>query len=553
MNPTSVKLPELAFASAALALISFFQFLRISPALPTIMKDEYLYSMMSRKRDIAESGLGNFLYLRLFGETSACGVEFYSCVRVANFFFLFLFLVCLYLLARMILSRSLSFMAVCATGLGPIALYASVFMPDIMFFSLVCAAFLFLIKFAEIKDYGRPPIYLAGLFLAMSTLVKPQGVFVLAAAGIYIFVTMRGENPRAPVAFYGSVGFTAGVLLLKLGIGFSLAGMSGLTLFGDRYSSILLNALQVIDESPGLSSTTISSATPIEGPVSLVVLEHFFLSFALISILLLPYVGRLSGLSDTARSLWRLIALTLIVMLPVSALFAGYATATGDDHSDRILLRYFEFLIPIAMVLAMSTIRSSAKSSRVTLLVILVSHFLSVILVLLIRERTWVMADSAYMFALTSSGLAIAVWVAVICLSFYMALSRERKAQSVMAGALTIAVTLIGQLGVSHQVERNSVPLGSDNAGLYLRDNLPSGLEGSDVLFLGSNSQLLEGAMFLADLDDASEIVYESGSIVPNEAIGREFKVVVQTLGVRLAFLPEATYVGDGFLVSYLD
>ena len=542
---------DLVFISIIAAGISVFQFFRVSPALPTVLKDEYLYSMMSRKREIEDANLGNFLFIRLYENTSLCGADFYSCARGLNFFFFTIFLVFIFLTARIFLSRLISFFLAVATGFGPLALFASVFMPEMMFFALVGGGLFFLLKYSSHGERNLAWLTFASVFLAFSTLVKPHGVFILLAVTLYLVWVRRIDIGLSKAIGVSSV-FLLGTLLLKLGFGYILAGPKGLTIFGDRYTELLLSAFErFFGDSQAVSGVVQISQQESQTSFFELFFTHAALSFLALIFLAAPALGRYTRPNKHLYEALLLIGFVTSTMVIVSSLFASFATASGDDHSDRLLLRYLEFSLPFVSVLLIALIGTTKWRSTTWTTVVVAGYVGVFILVYLVSGRTWAIADSVFMYGILMPDLGFTIWVIAGLVAIYVLITNPKYSQTMIGIATSLAVAISGQIGISYQLERNSNALGSDKAGVYLRENLPDDVDVSQVLFLGSDDKLVEGALFLADLDRVAYEIYPPGTMLSTASVAEDYQVVVQTLGVRLDFLPSDTYAGDGFLISY--
>lgn len=544
---------DVVLISVIAAAISVLQFFRVSPALPTVLKDEYLYSMMSRKREIEDANLGNFLFIRLYENTSLCGADFYSCARGLNFFFFTIFLVFIFLTARLFLSRLISFFLAVATGFGPLALHASVFMPEMMYFALVGGSLFFVLKYSSQGGRNLGWLAFASVFLASSTLVKPHGVFILVAITVYL-VWIRRVEMGFSTAMGLSSGFLLVTLMIKLGLGYILAGPKGLTIFGDRYTELLLRAFdRFFGNSQAVSGAAQVSQQESQTSLFEFLFTHVALSFLALLFLSAPALGRYERPNKHLFEALLLIGFVTATMVITSSLFATFATASGDDHSDRLLLRYYEFALPFVLVLLIALIGTSKWRSTTWTTIVLAVYVGVFILVYLVSSRTWAIADSVFMYSVLMPDLGFTIWVMAGLVAIYVLFSNPKYSKTTIGISTSLAIGISGQIGISYQLERNSNAVGSDKAGVYLRENLPYDTDLSKVLFLGSDDKLVEGALFLADLDRVAYEIYPSGTLLSTESVAENYQVVVQTLGVRLDFLPSDTYQGDGFLISYFN
>jgi hypothetical protein len=162
---------------------------------------------------------------------------------------------------------------------------------------------------------------------------------------------------------------------VKFGGGLSFAGFSGLTLFGRSYESSLN---QFVSESAagghGAEIIAQTAANAVVQSVALTAAEaaspgffdvfipHSFAHLALmLTVAGLPLLLSVSAMKTAlskkqaigaASQFLILIGLMAISLALVVAAFEGVVTQLGDDHSSRIITRYYEFLIPLFLIAA---------------------------------------------------------------------------------------------------------------------------------------------------------------------------------------------------------
>jgi hypothetical protein len=171
---------------------------------------------------------------------------------------------------------------------------------------------------------------------------------------------------------------------VKFGLGFAFAGEAGLSLFGSSYSATFN---QFVNESVGRAGSgsadvvaqTVANVQAVGDPVSSaaagaaagqssglglfgVMIPHSFAHLALlITVAAFPLLLSVSVVKDaivkkqevsSASQFLILIGLLSVSFAIVIASFEGLVTTLGDDHSYRILTRYYEFMVPLLLIAA---------------------------------------------------------------------------------------------------------------------------------------------------------------------------------------------------------
>jgi len=347
---------------------------RVWPVLPAVMQDEYVYSIQARFTPFAEQLYPNYLFSWLYSSTSACGADFYSCGKSLNVFFFFATLFFIFLIARRLLSVTWGAMIATVAALSPIHVYVSYFMPEAMYFAFITAT----IYFALIAGAKHKLTWWAatGALLGLSALVKPHALFTLPAFLLFaLLVAWRSEGGSWGKGLIAGLGNLGAFAVIKFGGGFSFAGPAGLSLFGSSYESSLN---QFVSEnaqgSAEVAAQAISSVSISANEASLQAAEasgtgffEVFMSHSLAHLALLltvagiPLLLSVSVIKDAVAKKQAVSAssqfLLLIGLLSLSfafvvGVFEGVVTSLGDDHSSRIITRYYEFIVPLLLIAA---------------------------------------------------------------------------------------------------------------------------------------------------------------------------------------------------------
>ena len=347
---------------------------RVWPVLPAVMQDEYVYSIQARFTPFAEQLYPNYLFSWLYSGTSACGADFYSCGKGLNVLFFFATLAFIFLIARRLLSVTWGAMIATVAAFSPIHVYVSYFMPEAMYFAFITATiYVALIAGAKHKLTWWVA---AGALLGLSSLVKPHALFTLPAFLLFaLLVAWRSEGGRLGKGMIAGLGKLGAFAVVKFGGGFAIAGSAGLSLFGTSYESSLNQFVSENAQGPAdLAAQTVSTfsnaatgaspqAAEASGPGFFeVFIPHSLAHLALLlTVAGIPSLLSISVIKDavvkkqevSASSQFLLLIglLSLSFALVVGA-FEGVVTSLGDDHSSRIITRYYEFLVPLLLIAA---------------------------------------------------------------------------------------------------------------------------------------------------------------------------------------------------------
>lgn len=358
-----------ATAFAGIAGLSIWLFQRVSPIRPAILGDEYIYSANSRLTGFWEvpiqGDFSNYLFNFLYKPTVLCGESFYDCAKGLNIVFFALTLTLLLVItSSMTKSFWLPLTVILSLALSPVSVYTSLFLPESLYFFLMTVAFALLIRSAQawtIHSWAH-----VGLAFGLAALAKPHAVLSLPAVAVFAFVlnlvhrgTFRGLALRA-------IWFLLGFLVVRFGLGLLLGGPAALGLAGQYLGE---TAVANLTQSEGqVSGNNIPQAiTELFLPM---LTYHWASTVALFGVSLAAMIMHIalrarSGKPSISSSVSLLVLIWLISLLVVVALFTGYVTGTGDDHSSRMLLRYYEFLfllIPVAGFISVSELSKDRVS-----------------------------------------------------------------------------------------------------------------------------------------------------------------------------------------------
>lgn len=359
-------------AITAILSVLGWSFFRMSEVRPAILGDEWVYTMSSRHGELwgtTQDPLGNYLFNLIYSTTWLCGSDFYFCGKLLNLVFFGAFLTVLLLLALRYLSFFVSVCLVVAFGLSPLSVYISMYLPESLYFSLMGLTALFL-SHAIASDKPVNWAY-SGLALGMAALTKPHALISLIPLAIFVLIySVEKKGTRDFLVRVGSA--LGGFLVARFLIGFVVAGPKAINVLGTYgLGDALATATRVAEVSPSQSADSVVGAGPITGVVSLFADQSWVHTQVLVALLGLPVAiliwSSLSVLQKrraTDGQRFALLAFIWIVAMTIAIVaFTGWITGSGDDHTLRVLLRYYDFLFPIVVIGALAALSNEGLAT----------------------------------------------------------------------------------------------------------------------------------------------------------------------------------------------
>ena len=557
-----LKLHEIKLMLGAALAGVIWLYSQVAGVLPTVMQDEYVYSMEARHTPLADLAYPNYLFAAIYGQTSQCGIMFYSCTKTLDVLFFAGFAFVVFLFARLYLNRIFSFFIALATLIAPIGVYAGLFMPESMYFFFAALSLYLLARITATSSWQQ--LLLAGIVLGLTALVKPHAVFILIAAVLYFAIVHWFSDNRWKGLGISSGIYIAGFFVSKFGLGFALAGPSGLTIFGDNYTNSLNNFIEnLFSQGEALSAsgseTVLAAAESSPGLISTVLSQIGYQSAAMLILipagLIVFFAVMISNFKDRsiieAPGLW-LPMIVLLVMIPVVALFAALVTIGGDDHSQRLLLRYYEFLVPFIAITSIAAFQQFKIKSGALIATTAVIG-LSAVLVAAAGFETLEdqVSDSGFASTVLKESWLAWLFVAVLVIAVVSAIVSAKTAMPALASAFVVVMTVGGVTAHASQNQINGDVVASDLAGIFVRDELNE-IPGENIWVIGSNKQLTLASMFWMDKPDLKYATFQPGSTVAQSQIPAGVTHVVQFGGVDLEAETNREIRTANFTVSYL-
>jgi hypothetical protein len=234
-------------------------------------------------------------------------------------------------------------------------------------------------------------------------------------------------------------------------------------------------------------------------------------------------------------------------MITVVAVFEAYVTVYGDDHSDRLILRYYEFLLPqfLIMGLLLPRFNNPRLFWRVIqgVTVISATLFFSIFYPLNFDQQY---SDSSTLpgFA-ANGGLFIGIAVLISCAILYWIFSPDEG--NLIIGRFVIPVFLVIALTLSQDklIEINGTPAYFDQAGWDSRSYLED-VPGERIIVIGQTRTEVFTVKFWIDEANIKDLLVVEGSVIQPENVSESDYVV--TLGnIGIEFPHELVTEGEGY------
>jgi phosphoglycerol transferase len=357
---------NLAFAGSMLAVAAWV-YSRVATVNPAILGDEYLYSINARKVapwDPSPAGdFSNYLFNFVYSSTNLCGDAFYTCGKLLNLVFFVGFLTVIFIIAKRYMNYWVAFAFTLLVGLSPLSVYTSMFLPESMYFFFLSLVLASVLKAAD--TYAWKDWAVTGALIGITSLVKPHAWLSAIAIGIFLVVLglTNAKHRFGPLLkAIGAIGL--GAILGRIVIGFLVAGPKALSFFGQYVGASTVTDLTA-SPAPTEGSTPLSGALALFGTQLNI---HALTVAALMGVFILGAIVGVADLFKTKEltkvsSLSLLAVIWLITIVIQIVLFTGWITGAGDDHTTRVLERYYDFMFVFVPLAGLAALTSKFMSS----------------------------------------------------------------------------------------------------------------------------------------------------------------------------------------------
>lgn len=541
--------------------------------LPGIFQDEYIYSVGARKIALEEQDYPNYLFSIVFQITDLCGAEFYSCAKGINTGLLILFIFFVYLIASTIHSRRVSVLLASVAALSATTIFASFFMPEMLFFTLNIFVVWILLRIStsnrrlkegshskRSKAVVRIPwaaLAFVAVGLALAILTKRHELFFLPGYTLAIYFVCRAIMiSKVKAAVLGVVFGLLTPLLMRQLFVFAVTGNLWSSLLGSTYSDSFRRT-----QSSGLGQT--DAAQSIFDLLSQGFWHLIFHSavglLAGLSVSLVLSKGSPLGQESTSQerssnAISRIALSLTISIVPIVAFFESYLTLAGDDHSLRLLARYFEFLFIIIMISATTRIKQDNLSgNRFLFFATLFGYLVFIVLIgPLIQTGP---ADSPTIHGLKLLG----PWILLFMVTSLWAISRLRHGNTLAIALFPLLVpALILSSGIATRLDAART-IGTeysyfDYAGQYVASEF-SEISGDNILVIGTSRAEVVATKFSIDKDGIRHSIQPSETKSLSRDKLSDIKLVVVLFPAALVTKDsvELVHEANGFLVYLVN
>ncbi len=545
---------NLAFAGSMLAVAAWV-YSRVAMVNPAILGDEYLYSINARKAtpwDPSPAGdFSNYLFNLVYSSTNLCGDAFYTCGKLLNLVFFVAFLTVIFIIAKRYMNYWIAFAFTILAGLSPLSVYTSMFLPESMYFFFLSLVFAAVLKAAD--TYAWKDWAVVGALIGVTSLVKPHAWLSAIAIGIFLVVLgLTNAKHRFGPLLKAIGAITAGAILGRIVIGFLVAGPKALSFFGQYVGA------STVSDLAGNAAPVEGSSTPLSGAISLFGTQLNVHALTVSALMGVFVIGAIVGVVDLFKtkeltrvsSLSLLAVIWLITIVIQIVLFTGWITGAGDDHTTRVLERYYDFMFVIVPLAGLAALTSKFMSTTK----IWVRLPLAVVMLVLITPAfsgffgtlTIQIADAPNLAGLVVNqevfnAAALFSFASLIVFAFF-----PKFTPLVLIGLLPVTMVGTGyQIQDQYQGFRGELNA-QDKAGQYLRANLTP--EQVDSTWIAATSRF--EATNVAIWADSAAIKYDlfgAASVLDASLVPEGTSYVLVTGDITYSGAVLETIPGEGY------
>lgn len=549
---------QILILATTLMLSAAWVLFRVWNVRPAILGDEWVYTMSSRHRplwDQAPDSLGNHLFNFVYKSTLLCGDAFYQCGKALNLLFFIGFVLIIFLIAMRYLGFWWSLAVALSTTLSPLSVYVSMYLPEPLYMFFLGLTLTYILEAVKRDTWQSWAV--SGSILALAALTKPHALISLVAIGLFILVYSLGKPNFLKNVFVRGLTTLGAFLIVRVGLGFLIAGpigMNFLTSYGasDAVGEIVAGPA---GEPGGLSpAETAFALFPAQFEI------HVLTAVAALGAFLVPLlvnVIRLFGKKGASevQIFGLLIFIWFGVMVVAIVLFTGWVTGTGDDHTTRVLLRYYDFLFPLLAVAGLAVTRDFVRDKPVLWVRLIGAGLLFVLATYaytgIFGSLTIQIADAPTLAGLVvntdvyniSAGLVVLTAVAV---AFTPALSKYA-----VATAMAVGLVLTGFQAQGQYIQFRGQDSSADVAGKLLATSL-SQIERDAVAVVSATR--FDGRVASLWMDSDNQLVLVSpGSVINQELLAPEITRVLLLGDIEFDGVQDLEISGEGFRLIRVD
>ena len=531
---------------------------RVWPVLPAVMQDEYVYSTQSRFIPFAEQQFPNYIFSWLYSTTSACGDNFYQCAKGYNSVFFFITLVFIYLIAARIVGHAWAVAVTTVSAVSPIHAYVAYFMPESMYMAFMFATIW--VTLNAVRDGHWQRWLVAGSMLGLTALVKPHAFFALPAfLLVALIVSAREEGHSLKRVALKVASFGAAFFVVKFAIGFAFAGPVGLSLFGG-YGGLDSVVGQISSGAEAVNQDSAKSFAQVFFEVTAMQLpSHISLLLLIAGLPLLLSLRVVFGAfksKEPISELGSFVVLTGIISFSfaiVVAAFEGFVSAGGDDHSDRIIMRYYEFIIPLLLILGLAFEKyvASKTLSRVIQAAVVIAGSTFVLIYFQSNIESQ-FADSGLLVGiLQTPGALVTIFIFEVIGALLWVFKPEISEKWLGRALLPIMILIMGmfsQTALMTQVgtQKAFFDVAGQDAREYLRD-----VDGKEIVIIGPMRTQVFVAKFWIDKAYIEDRLIPEKQVIEMDAVPNA-KYALLLAGTGVAGEHQVITQGEGYALVKL-
>ena len=523
-----------------LPAIGAWTYFRVAENNPVILGDEYIYSLNARHGSFwgpqIAGDFSNYLFNFVFSLTSLCGPGFYTCTKILNIFFFLGMLTVVFLIAERFISGWGLPGIVLLIGISPISVYTSLFIPEMFYFFGLSLVVLLVLR--AIEGRGTPILWaFVGVSLGITSLIKPHAWLSLVAIVSIIAIQSLGfSSRRLGRLLQNSFAFLSAAIGSRLVIGFALAGPQAISPFGSYVNSETAAQLTSINAAP--SDAGVAGSGPLNGLIALFPVQMEVHLLVLVSLSSLALVLTIMGVINVflSRELSASDGFALFVFIWTASLvievvaFTGWITGGGDDHTTRVLMRYYDIVmiyIPLAALAVLSSKRVNNWNA------LLRWSLAGVVAILATRAYSGFFADLTIQIADAPSLAGLVVdeftWAALSTLSIVGLLVFAAFPQF---SKIALFVSLVGSLALpGWQIQDQYAGFRSedsraDSAGKWIASEYVRDDEARVQVFGPSRFEVTNAAFWIDNPQTTYEIL-SPGSLIESSQVDEESTLIV--------------------------
>lgn len=525
----------------------------VAPLAPAVMQDELVYSEHSRLLESSEWLFPNAGYFAVFSIVDLFGSNFYLATKFLNLFFFQLAGVFVYAYSRLFFNGSLSILLSLLFLLSPLGLFTTVFMPEASSFLFGIAALYFLTRF--LRDGRFSFVVLSATSLALGAAFKPHLAFLIAPLALIVYLAIKA---KFGTRFFRTAIFLSVFIVIRLGVGFLIAGPNGLNILGPTYTNFFNSFIGNLFASPEASAASSISLGAVSSGIEMFDLVDLFATWLLqliftlgaVSFILGPLFAVLVAGLRKVNLERGIIYLSFGWMILLGTGFASAVTVMGDDHSDRLLLRYFEYLIPLLIIVTLPLLKEPAKFSTRAFSAAVATIF-SLLFVFSAQQFKFQLIDSSYLSGLQNNSILswtfLAIATTMILVWLFAGLSKIYII--LFSSVLTLWLSTAAYSDVASDSGLFSYV---DRAGITASQVLAN-VPASEIVIVSPNKQQAELLAFHLSKPSIDRVLVPSGTMVSGDSVQEDKSWVISLAGAD--FEGEVNYrkSGEGFSISRVN